>query len=383
MAIVGEADTGVSDTVPAVSERWRYVDCGAVGPLQAMSQNGVLGGKVKAGEGPVAMSAVWGQTHLNVGWFDDVDSTLDLDACRELGIEVIRRPVYGGGTAFYQEGCAVMWGFFLPKTGGSLDEKLRRFQPVLLETLARLDLGDVALEGSSDFRWNGRKLGALTAQDVGPCHSVGGFLNIARPDIDLYLQVVRVPDEKFKDKIVKDMREYVCTADEVAEHPVTYDDFRDALRGAIEDAGIALDPAPLTDEERAGIRDLNAILGSDDFVRRVSSERFATDAPDASRVGFGNHKGRKLCRAGVALADDGTIVAAMMAGDMHVSPPDIIDNVADALIGARPDDDADLKTRIAGVFESDGVDQAGDTMGVTTDDLLAAVRRAVADAGQS
>jgi lipoate-protein ligase A len=358
-------------------EQWRYVDVGAVGPLQAMSQNGVLGGQVKKGAGPIAMTAAWGSTHLNVGWFDDVDATLDLARCRELGIEVIRRPVYGGGTAFYQEGCAVMWGFFLKKEGGTLDEKLARFRPVLLDTLAHLDLGDVQLEGSSDFRWHGRKLGALTAQDVGSCHSVGGFFNIARPDVDLYLEVVRVPDEKFKDKVVKDMREYVCTAPEVAGHPVTYEQFRDALLAALEASGIELERRDLSDDERKGIADINSYLGSDDFIRRTSSERFTAAAPPGTRVGFGNHKGRKLCRAGVALDGQGTVAAAMMAGDMHVSPPETMEQVAEALVGADSADPGDLRKRIASVFEAPEVDQAGEAMGITTDDLLAAVEKAL------
>jgi len=42
--------------------------------------------------------------------------------------------------------------------------------------------------------------------------------------------VVHVPDDKFKDKVVKDMREYVCTAEEVAGEPVTYEQFRDDAR---------------------------------------------------------------------------------------------------------------------------------------------------------
>lgn len=354
---------------------------GPVGPAEAMSQNPVLAGQVKAGGGPVAQTAVWGRTHLNVGWFDDVDATLDLDACRRLSVEVVRRPVYGGGTAFYQEGCAVMWGFFLPAgTGGTLDEKLARFQPVLLDALDRVGLGEVGYEGSSDFRWHGRKLGALTAQDVTGVHNVGGFLNVARPDMDLYLRVVRVPDEKFKDKVVKDMREYVCTAEEVSGRPVPYEEFRDALLGALGDAGIDLEDRPFTDEEMKGVKDIAGYLGSDDQVRRISSDRFAAAAPPGSRVGFGNEKGKKLCRAGVALDGDGTIVAAMMAGDMHVSPPDTMERVAAALVGGRADDEAGLKARIAEVFEGADVSQADTAMGVTTDDLLAAVRKAVVQA---
>ena len=91
-------------------------------------------------------------------------------------------------------------------------------------------------------------------------------------------------------------------------------------------------------------------------------------------------KGKKLVRSGVALDDGGTIVRAMMAGDMHVGPPDTLDRVASALSGARADDEEDLRARIASVFEAPDVHQADATMGVTTEDLLGAVRKAVAQA---
>jgi hypothetical protein len=117
------------------------------------------------------------------------------------------------------------------------------------------------------------------------------------------------------------------------------------------------------------------------MVKRISSDRFRADAPAGTKVGFGNHKGRKLCRAGVALDGDRTIVAALMAGDMHVSPPDTMDRIAAALVGATADSAGDLRARVASVFEGDDVHQAEAAMGVTTDDLLAAIQKAVADAG--
>ena len=362
------------------AERWRYLDCGAVTPFENAAVMPVLGREVAAGDGPIAMTSVWGQTHLNVGWFDDVDDTLHLDKCRELGIEVIRRPLYGGGTAFYDAGCALMWGFLLPKEQyPDLDNELARFQPVLLQALDAIGLGEVVFEGSSDLRWNGRKLGALTAQDVISCNSVGGFLNIKPPNLDLYLQVVHVPDDKFKDKVVKDMREYVCTAEQVAGRPVSYEVFRDALLVALKDAGIELDHSELTDGERYGLEKVGAKISSDDMVRRISSKRFSAEAPAGSRVGFGNHKGGKLCRAGVAVDESGTIVAAMMAGDMHVSPPDTMDRIAAALAGAPANDRDELRARIASIFDGPGIHQAV-AAEVTTDHLLAAVEKAIATA---
>ena len=362
---------------------WRFVDAGAVTPYENVAIMPVLSRQVAEGGRPTVVTSVWGQTHLNVGWFDDVDATLDLDACDERGVAVIRRPLYGGGTAFYDAGCAAMWGFMLPKTDewADLDAALARFVPPFEATLARLDLGEVQFEGSSDLRWHGRKLGAMTAQDVVSVNSVGGFLNTAPPNLDLYLAVARVPDEKFKDKVVKDLREYVCTAEEVRGRPLGYEEFRDALVASLTEAGFELSEEPLADGERTGVQKIASRVGSPEAVRRISSERFTAEAPEGTKVGFGNVKGRKLCRAGVAVDGDGTVVAAMLAGDLHVSPPDTMDRVAAALVGAGSGDRDDLRARISSVFDGDDVHQAEAAMGVTTDDLLACVEKAIAGAG--
>jgi lipoate-protein ligase A len=372
----------------ASHETWRYVDCGAVDAFENNAQMAVLSRSASDRGVPILQTSVWGRTHLNVGWFDDVDSTLDLAACERLGIQVIRRPFAGGGTAFYDAGCAVMWGLMLPKPADpnaavDLDAQIARLQPIVLDTLDRLGLGAVTFQGSADLRWiNDRKLGGISAGDFGRVLSVGGFLNTAPPNLDLYLEVVRVPEGKFADKIVKDMREYVCTAEEVTGRPVGYEEFRDALVGAVRAAGIDLADEPMTEVERGALAKISQRIASDDQVRRISSDRFASDQRDAGRrVGFGNHKGRKLCRAGVALDADGTIGAAMMAGDMHVAPPDTLDNVAGALVGAAAGDEADLRARISGVWDADAVHQADATTGVTTDDLLAAVTKAIGAAG--
>jgi len=190
-----------------------------------------------------------------------------------------------------------------------------------------------------------------------------------------------VPDDKFKDKVVKDLREYVCTAEEVRGRPLGYPEFRDALLDGLGAAGFSLDAEPLGEGERTGVTKIAAKVGSDDAIRRVSSARFTAAAPAGTRVGFANHKGRKLCRAGVAVdPSTGEVTAAMLAGDMHVSPPDTLDRAAAALVGAAAADSADLRARLSSVFDGDDVHQAEASLGVTTDDLLTAVEKAVASA---
>ncbi len=370
---------------PPNGEVWRYLDCGAVDPFENNAQMAVLTRSTAEAGRPTLQTSVWGATHLNVGWFDDVDDTLDLEACERLGIQVIRRPFAGGGTAFYDRGCTLMWGVIFPKGGAhdDLDALITRIQPVVLDALGRIGLGEVTFRGSADLRWErDRKVGSVSSGDFGTVLNVGGFLNIKPPDMDRYLQVVRVPDDKFRDKLVSDMREYVCTAEEIAGRPVGYEDFRDAFLAALTDAGITIERSELTDVEHAAQKKISNRIATGDSVRRISSTRFrAEHEPAGLAVGFGNYKGRKLCRAGVALADDGHIAAALMAGDMHVAPPDTLDRIAEALVGADAGDEADLRGRISAVLDAPDVHQADATTGITTDDLLAAVQKAISQAG--
>ena len=85
----------------------------------------------------------------------------------------------------------------------------------------------------------------------------------------------------------------------IAGRAVTYEEFRDALNASLEAAGIELEPSALTDGELHGLTKIGGRIGSDEMVRRISSDRFTASAPEGSSVGFGNHKGRKLCRAGM------------------------------------------------------------------------------------
>lgn len=348
---------------------WRLFDAGAqdagtaIGRMPALAQAVLTG----AHEG-ILLTSVWGRAHLNVGWFEDVDVVVDLDEARSACVDVVRRPVIGGGTAFYDSGCAATAAFFLPE--GELDEILERYEGLLHRSLDELGLHDAAFE-SGDIRWRGRKLGALISQNVLGAKVAGCFLNLRRPDLDLYKRVARVPDEKFADKTVKDMIEYVATPQDVRGSDMSYEEFRDAIVDAFD---VDLSPEGASAEEDANAQSFAELVSSREWVTRVSSSRFTATAPPSTCVGFANHKGRKLVRAGVAVDGAGVLRAVMLAGDMHLSPPEVIDDLARSLVGCMPDETG---PRVEAALSAPGVEQADVHLGVTTADFVAALEGAV------
>ena len=107
-----------------------------------------------------------------------------------------------------------------------------------------------------------------------------GAVDAFEKNAQMAVLAVRVPDDKFKDKVVKDMRAYVCTAAEVAGRPVTYEQFRDALVGAVGDAGIARVATGHAGSSRGCARDLGqriASLEAPDVHQADTTTGVATD----------------------------------------------------------------------------------------------------------
>ncbi len=363
-----------------MSDRWRFIDVGRTEALAAYGRLPAIAASVVQGGPEVLMTMIWAHGHLTVGWFDDIDSSVNLDAARELGIDVFRRPIFGGGTAFYDTEAVAVWSWIMRDDRfPTLDDALGHFRPVMERALDSLGLGEAHFEGSSDIRWRDRKLGTCITQSVLGTKVVGGFLNLKRPDLELYRKVARVPEEKFADKVIKDIVEYIVTPDDIRGRSLSYEEFRDTIATASREvAGLELDPSPFTEDESKIVQQFVDSVTSEEFIRRISSERFRAEAPAGTRVGFANVKGKKLVRAGVALDDDGTIVRAMLAGDMHVSPPEAMDNVASALTGGTVADREDLLARVSAVF--DGVDQPDAAAGITPNDVVEAVLKAAKEA---
>jgi lipoate-protein ligase A len=358
---------------------WRFIDAGAADAPVMFGRLPVIAASVAGGGPNVLMTSVFDAGHFQIGWFDDVDAVIDLDAARAAGVQVFRRPVWGGGTAFYDTRAAANFSWIAREDDfGSLDEALERFRPSIRRALDALGLGDATFEGSSDIRWNGRKLGTLIAQAVLGTKIVGGFLNLRRPDLELYARIARVPEEKFKDKIVKDAVRYICTPSDVRGSEVSYEELRDAVVAASGEAGLELRPQAVTAQEDANVAGFVSTVAAEDWVKRISSVRFAAAAAPGTRVGFANFKAKKLVRAGVELDGGGVIARAMMAGDMHVSPPDAMDALAAALAGARADDPGELAVRARAVF--DGIEQPDTAAGITAEDCVEAVLLAVKSA---
>ena len=77
-------------------ERWRYIESGAKPGAENMAVDEAVFEAHAAGESsPALRVSGWRPRAVSLGRFQRAESSVDLEACRRLGVDVVRRPTGG------------------------------------------------------------------------------------------------------------------------------------------------------------------------------------------------------------------------------------------------------------------------------------------------
>ena len=176
-------------------------------------QRSMLGFHALARMGFEGLVVVSPETPLaSVGYFQDAEKEVDLPACRKIGIPVMRREVGGGATyldgnqIFYQ----VIWNKSNRRFPVKVDEIFEFLSQPPCETYAEFGINAFFRVANDIVTNEGKKIAGEGGGDIGSSMVlVGGIL--LDFDFESMARIIRVPDEKFRDKIHKTMEENLTT----------------------------------------------------------------------------------------------------------------------------------------------------------------------------
>jgi len=164
--------------------------------------------------------------YVCIGYFQDADQELDMAFCREHDVPLFRRELGGGAT--YLDGDQLFFQLILHRDnpivpdGGKL-AFYRKFLQAPIESYRALGIPAEYRE-VNDIVANQRKVSGCGAGEIGDYYILVGNL-IVDFDYDMMSRVLNVPDEKFRDKVYKTIRENLSTIEREIEHVPS----RDAL----------------------------------------------------------------------------------------------------------------------------------------------------------
>jgi lipoate-protein ligase A len=149
--------------------------------------------------------------YVCIGYFQDVEQEVDVAYCREHGIPIFRREV--GGGAVFLDGEQLFYQLIIhrdnPLVPASKEAFYRQFLQAPIAAYRALGI-PAEYKPVNDIVANGRKISGNGVGEIGDYVVFVGNL-IVDFDYETMARVLNVPDEKFRDKVYKTLRENLST----------------------------------------------------------------------------------------------------------------------------------------------------------------------------
>jgi lipoate-protein ligase A len=299
--------------------------------------------------------------YVCIGCHQDVEQDIDLDFCQAQGIPVFRREIGGGGV--YLDGDQIFYQIILhkdnPLAAGDKTEFYRRFLQPVADTYTALGIPARYRPVNDVITTNGRKISGNGVAQMGDYVVLAGNL-IVDFDYATMVKVLRVPDEKFRDKVFKSMQENLTTIQREIGQAPSWEVLTAALTRHFEPVTGVLEPGQMPAEVYAEAERLRPHLTSDEWLYKRGQRVGGREVKIASGVNVVHkvHKAPGGLIRGVSETKDGRIVSTSLSGDFFFYPAEKLAALEEALAGVKLDE---VESTIVGFYQAEGIESPGVT----------------------
>jgi lipoate-protein ligase A len=306
---------------------------------------------------------------VSIGYFQDAAQEVDLDHCRRIGLPFMRREVSGGATyldrnqVFYQ----VIWKRGSPRFPVKVKEIFQWISSAAVETYGAFGSPAAYRSVNDIVTPEGRKIAGEGGGNIGGCMvAVGGILMDF--DCAAMSRVLRVPDEKLRDKVFKTMEENLTTMRRELGEPPPRDEVVRVLGEKFEKLLGKLEPASLTPAITGKMEELERWLTSEAFLHRRGKPAAGVKIREGVRLHYGMHKAPGgLIRTAGEIQEE-RIRDIVISGDFTFMPKERLTGLERHLVGA-PLEEKRLVKRVDDFLGKEDVEMPG----VSPDDIKDAI----------
>jgi lipoate-protein ligase A len=302
-----------------------------------------------------------GSPYVCIGYFQDAEQEVDVGFCHRHNIPVFRRET--GGGAVYLDGEQLFYQLIIhrdnPKVPASKETFYRRFLQAPIEAYRALGI-PAEYKPVNDIVANGRKISGNGVAEIGEYVVLVGNL-IADFNYEMMARVLRVPDDKFRDKIHKTLRENLSTVRRELGSVPTRGRLWDVLAERFADVLGPLEEQTAVDEEwRAKADELAVRFLSDEWLyrKRRSRDNWWVKIRASVQVKQGIYKAPGGLIRFMAEVQDGIITAASISGDFFFFPEEGLIDLEVALVGSH---ETEVEAAIARFYREHTIESPGVT----------------------
>ncbi len=310
-------------------------------------------------EGLILLSP--GSPYVCIGYHQDAAQEVDVAYCRENGIPVFRREV--GGGAVYLDGAQLFWQLVIhkdnPLVPAGKDAFYRKFLQPPIEAYRALGI-PAEYRPVNDIIANNRKVSGTGVGEIEDYIVFVGNL-IVDFNYEMMARVLKVPDEKFRDKIHKTIYENLSTIKREIEDVPSIGELWTLIADKFaETLGPLKEHTEVDDAWRAKTDELAPQFLSDEWLFRGRPQREGRQVTIRAGVGVG-HKMHKapggLIRATVQVEED-VFTHVELSGDFYFYPAERLEDLEVSLVGVPV---GEVEQAIARFYAEHGVESPGVT----------------------
>jgi len=301
------------------------------------------------------------EPYVCIGYHQDVEQEVDLDYCRQHGIPVFRREVGGGGV--YLDGQQLFYQLVLHRDNPLALQDKGEFYRILLQPVVETynDLGIPArYKPVNDIiTAQGRKISGNGAAEIGDYRILVGNL-IMDFDYETMVRVLKVPDEKFRDKIYATLRENLSTIKRELGTVPPLADIKRTLIGHFQEILGPLTPSELPQEVRDKAEELKPRFLSDEWLYKKGKRVPGREV----KIAAGVHVVQRAYKAPgglirvIAEFKDERIAWLSLSGDFFFYPADKLETLEEALVGVPL---AEVEEAVSRFYAEQGIESPGVT----------------------
>jgi lipoate-protein ligase A len=198
----------------------------------------------------------WSPRAVSIGYFQSLESEVDLEQCKKQGVDFIRRQT-GGGAVFHDE--EVTYSFHVPQSAKLVSDKIsvsyKEICEALIKGLAEMNI-EAVFAGLNDIvvatEIGHQKIsGNAQTRKKGVVLQHGTILKAV--DVDRMFSLLKVPDEKLKGKLISQIKQRVTSIEKFLEREVSFESIVDNLMAGFEShfSQCEFFEDELTEEEKA------------------------------------------------------------------------------------------------------------------------------------
>ena len=349
----------------------RLLDLAPVSPIRSQSIYHAVGYALGSGSPDTIMLVSPNAPYVSIGRHQDANREVDLEYCTGHGYPVIRREV--GGGAVYLDGNQLFtqWIFKAEHLPATVEARFELYIDSLIKTYRALGIA-ADYRPINDIHVNGRKIGGTGAARMDRAEVVVGSLMFDF-DTATMAQVLRVPSEKFRDKVRQTLDDYMTTMRrELGEAPARTEVVATYVAACAEVLGRAIVPGELRADELALAEEFDARFATRTWLEEGGGlRRPGVKIHEGVRLGEGAYKAAGGLIRCIATVRDERLDDVAFSGDFTALPASVPADLDAALVGCELDEAA-LLARVTDYYER----VSPEIPGVSPSDWVAAVRQA-------